>query len=602
MFTRSALARSTALALLVAAAASSSASAAVLTVPATFPSIQAAVDAAVDGDVISIAPGLYADGVMIESKSITLAGGPGVIIDINGAAGSVLTIAGGADVLVTGLVLRGGTGTALDTECYPFGAFTYGGGALVRSSVARFVDCDFENNTAALGGGLWYEGGSSVEVFGGTFIENSGGEVGAALGGCFVGASNSLLVDGTEFLNNTDAGVILVYGALVPARGEAVVRDALFTGNTGLATVITPGANPIDLLVENSTFRGNDRPFASIFMGGVTAGSSVVVDGCLIEDEFSSTGGGPSVIFSSFTGASEFAVRNTTIRRSPGVGIASILLGEGSTEISGCAIEDTGGGIYLLLDESVADVDRVSVRRPTNVGFYSILNNGKLDASNLLVANGQREGVVVIGDSPDQPNNIARFAGVTVAQNFNGGLNFARAELGSYSVANSIIAQNALADIAFGPTGAPSVGYSLVPGGAEGPGNLNADPLFVDAVTGDYRLALESPAIDAGNSLLVAPNETLDLAGSPRRIDVPEVTDTGAGDAPIVDMGAFETIIDAAATPDLDGNGSVGPSDLGLLLGAWGACASCQTCAADLDGDCTVGAGDLAILLGAWQG
>ena len=50
---------------------------------------------------------------------------------------------------------------------------------------------------------------------------------------------------------------------------------------------------------------------------------------------------------------------------------------------------------------------------------------------------------------------------------------------------------------------------------------------------------------------------------------------------------------------DLDGDGSVGASDLAILLGAWGSCTS--SCPADLDGDGAVGAGDLAILLGAWS-
>ena len=48
---------------------------------------------------------------------------------------------------------------------------------------------------------------------------------------------------------------------------------------------------------------------------------------------------------------------------------------------------------------------------------------------------------------------------------------------------------------------------------------------------------------------------------------------------------------------DLDGDGTVGATDLAALLGAWGACAGC---AADLDGDGGVGASDLAVLLGNW--
>jgi hypothetical protein len=46
---------------------------------------------------------------------------------------------------------------------------------------------------------------------------------------------------------------------------------------------------------------------------------------------------------------------------------------------------------------------------------------------------------------------------------------------------------------------------------------------------------------------------------------------------------------------DFDGNGDVGPTDLGILLGAWG-----PSTTADLDGDGNVGPTDLGILLGAW--
>lgn len=51
-------------------------------------------------------------------------------------------------------------------------------------------------------------------------------------------------------------------------------------------------------------------------------------------------------------------------------------------------------------------------------------------------------------------------------------------------------------------------------------------------------------------------------------------------------------------TGDLDGDGAVGPSDLALLLGAWGEGAGSP---ADLDFDGSVGPADLAIVLGAWS-
>ena len=54
----------------------------------------------------------------------------------------------------------------------------------------------------------------------------------------------------------------------------------------------------------------------------------------------------------------------------------------------------------------------------------------------------------------------------------------------------------------------------------------------------------------------------------------------------------------ACATADLDCNGTVGGSDLGLLLGDWGP--NGGSVGADLDGDGTVSGSDLGILLGEW--
>jgi hypothetical protein len=51
---------------------------------------------------------------------------------------------------------------------------------------------------------------------------------------------------------------------------------------------------------------------------------------------------------------------------------------------------------------------------------------------------------------------------------------------------------------------------------------------------------------------------------------------------------------------DLDGDCSVGASDLLILLVNWGPCADCDDCPADLDGNCIVGASDLLILLVNW--
>ncbi|MDZ4830858.1 MAG: S8 family serine peptidase [Phycisphaerae bacterium] len=52
---------------------------------------------------------------------------------------------------------------------------------------------------------------------------------------------------------------------------------------------------------------------------------------------------------------------------------------------------------------------------------------------------------------------------------------------------------------------------------------------------------------------------------------------------------------------DLNLDGSVDSSDLGILLGAWGGCVDCATCPADVNHDCAVDAQDLAVVLGSWS-
>ncbi|MFH1110092.1 MAG: right-handed parallel beta-helix repeat-containing protein, partial [Planctomycetota bacterium] len=111
----------------------------------------------------------------------------------------------------------------------------------------------------------------------------------------------------------------------------------------------------------------------------------------------------------------------------------------------------------------------------------------------------------------------------------------------------------------------PVVNYSCIQGGwtgAGGIGNVSADPLFVDANGSDgmagtlddnLRLSPGSPCIDAGANASV-PADSLDFDndgnatepipfdfdGRWRFRDDPLTSDTGAGNPPVVDMGAFE--------------------------------------------------------------
>ena len=59
------------------------------------------------------------------------------------------------------------------------------------------------------------------------------------------------------------------------------------------------------------------------------------------------------------------------------------------------------------------------------------------------------------------------------------------------------------------------------------------------------------------------------------------------------------TPLNSSCGPDLDGDGRVGGTDLGLLFSAWGICAT-DECSADFNRDGVVGPDDLGTLLAAW--
>ncbi|MFN8474962.1 MAG: choice-of-anchor Q domain-containing protein [Anaerolineae bacterium] len=88
---------------------------------------------------------------------------------------------------------------------------------------------------------------------------------------------------------------------------------------------------------------------------------------------------------------------------------------------------------------------------------------------------------------------------------------------------------------------AATVAYSIVQGGYTGA--TNSDPLFITPITasaptttGNLRLQSGSPAIDAGNNILIPPGVTTDLDDAPRIA------------FSIVDMGAYEAQVVASPT------------------------------------------------------
>ncbi|MHC4086226.1 MAG: right-handed parallel beta-helix repeat-containing protein [Planctomycetota bacterium] len=127
------------------------------------------------------------------------------------------------------------------------------------------------------------------------------------------------------------------------------------------------------------------------------------------------------------------------------------------------------------------------------------------------------------------------------------------------NVTNCILWDNEPYQIYDNRDSSATVTYSNVQGYWPGVGNVNADPLFVDATNGDLRLKDCSVCVDAGNSDAVPPDTTdldgdgnttepipFDQSANPRFVDDAGVVDIGAGSSPIVDMGSYERQSDSS--------------------------------------------------------
>ena len=115
--------------------------------------------------------------------------------------------------------------------------------------------------------------------------------------------------------------------------------------------------------------------------------------------------------------------------------------------------------------------------------------------------------------------------------------------------------------------------------------NYSGGALFLSGGSNGGRVNLQSTRI-CGNSSPNGPQIGMNAGGV--------VTDLGGA---CISNNCDDCPPAPACPADLDGNGLVGGSDLGRLLGAWGPCTDCP---ADINGDGLVSGTDLGAMLGAW--
>lgn len=182
----------------------SGALAATIQVPLDRPGIQAAIDAAAEGDVIAVAPGVYRESLDFRGKAVTVVGkGPETIVDAEGA-GTVVRFASGE-----------GNRSILDSLLLRGGAANLGGGIYVRDASPTIVrNVIFDNRAVGGGSGIFVDGAAAAPLLYNNLIaynRSSGGDPHSLE---IVGGAGPIVVNNT--IVRGDSNGIIVRGPSAP--------------------------------------------------------------------------------------------------------------------------------------------------------------------------------------------------------------------------------------------------------------------------------------------------------------------------------------------------------------------------------------------------
>ncbi len=413
-----------------------------------------------------------------------------------------------------------------------------GAGMYSSNGQAIIRDCTFNANKATFGGGMTCEASSTMQLMRVTFSSNRSGDY-AAGGGMRIYQSNPTLT------------------------------ECVFSGNWASSGAGLHAASYNGLMLRCSFLNNNvENNGAGLYLYGAQAMKSLPnMVGCIFSGNTAqSSGGGIYCSFYTYPYLANCLFINNKAYTAGGGMFSS----EGGPKLTNCVFSGNKTGTsYYATGGGLAN-DYRSTAELRNCTF----------SGNSSVSSG---GLYVYYSTVTLSNNV--FWGNTATQ----GAQMESLYLGVLGVSDS--------DVQGGQAGV----YV-----SEGTlnwytGNIDADPLFVDADGADnvagtaddnLRLASSSPAVDAGsNHVMMADTADLDADGNTaeaipydydfmnRFVDDP-IADTGMGTPPIVDMGAFERSGTAAVCGDAEHQSPVG----------------------DLSQDCRVNTTDLVLLAGYWLG
>ncbi|MFN0241655.1 MAG: right-handed parallel beta-helix repeat-containing protein [Planctomycetota bacterium] len=333
-----------------------------------------------------------------------------------------------------------------------------------------------------------------------------------------------------------------------------------FAGGETLASQADPVAN---VAILSGDLAGDDLPNGPVsensihVVRGAQADATAVLDGFVVEAGNANVAGGDQDRGGGMlmTAGSNATIRRCIVRKNRCTfgGGAGYIRGS-QPSFTDCRFEDnlgsSFGGAFDMANNGSATFERCTFRNNSAArggGVEIFASASKLSnclfTGNMSVGAGGG-GAIWIGSGSTPLIRNCTIAGNQSLVSIVAGI---LSSGSTVDIANSIVFSNV------GPGGVDSPGnqlagstlnvrYSCVTGGFAGAGNTSGPPKFVDVLSGDYRVRVGSPCVDAGDNTAMVAGVALDLSGNARFVDHPAAGDVGSGAAPLVDMGAYETV------------------------------------------------------------
>jgi len=507
-------------------------------VPQEYATIQAAINASINGDTVLVSDGTYLENIRFKGKAIIVASlclvdGDTAHIDatvIDGSnpsnpdSASVVSFIDGEDTtsVLYGLTITGGSGTDwIGSVVWRAGGGVYCdlvyGAKIVRNLITR----NRVIGRAAFGGGVAIEGIPGITNYfvleGNRIVDNyvNGDSLNGLSGGADIYDVAWARVIGNVFERDTVvgqnyaiAGGIYLYGTGTSPLPDGVVRNNVIRGNVAQATINNGLAAGLAVAAT-----GPVTVTDNLFEDNVAKSSYGYAEGAgLLNEETGVSGYGRKMI------VGNWFIRNQTSSEFGNAHGAGIELFNATATVS---------GNYFAQNTSVGGAGLG--------GAIGVFGSAFRLENNILAQNSSNYGgAIYVSGAPPEGSEQEMINNTVVgnhAQYYGGGLYIS-------SGANIV----ALNDIFWSDTagaGDPEISlgggvavvlYSDVQGGWPGTGNIDADPLFADTI---YPLASNSPciatgidSIEIGGVWYYAPMS--DYGGNPRPMPVGTPPDMGA--------------------------------------------------------------------------